>query len=127
MSSRLVHGYAWLTHPDVFGLDTTDVADPGHPFAFDPGQVKAPPEVVYFRPAHSGDTGFNNELQPHSYLVLTKTQLHPKVSNGWDSDPAILSEKFKTEDGKVKMLRIVGMHHRHRGDLLECELSVNDT
>ncbi len=119
MSNRLVHGFAWYTFPDVFGLDVTEVADPGHPFSFGPGEVSAPAEVVYFRPAKSGDAGVRNEIHPHSYLVLTKTQLHPRVSRGWDSDPAILTEKFKTEDGKVKMLRIVGMHHRPtRGDLM---------
>jgi hypothetical protein len=126
MSNKLVHGYAWLTHPDVFGIDPTEVTDPGHPFAFDLGEVRAPAEVVFFRPASSGDVGVNNEMQPYSYLVLTKTQLHPRVKNGWDSDPAILTDKFKTEDGKVKMLRIIGLHHRHRGDLLECELKIDE-
>jgi hypothetical protein len=126
MSNRLVHGYAWLTYPDVFGLDVTDVADPGHPFAFGPGEVSAPAEVVYFRPANSADVGLKNECQPHSYLVLTKTPLHPKVTKGWDSDPAMLTEKFKTDDGKVKMLGIVGLHRRNRGDLLECELKIEE-
>jgi hypothetical protein len=45
---------------------------------------------------------------------------------GWECDPAVLTERFKTEDGKVRMLRIVELHHRHRGDLLECELKVED-
>src|SRR5262245_15357680 len=94
MSNRLVHGYAWVTHPDVFGLDVTEVTNPGHPFSFRPGEVTMPAEVVYFRPASPGDAGVGNELLPHSYLVFTKTQLHPRVSNGWDSDPAILTEKF---------------------------------
>ena len=126
MSSRLVHGYAWLTYPDVFGLDATEVTDPGHPFAFDPGEVRAPAEVVFFRPASRADAGIKNECQPHSYLVLTKTQLHPRVSKGWDSDPAMLSDKFKSEDGKVKILRIIGVHQRHRGDLMECELKIEE-
>jgi len=127
MSNRLVHGYAWYTYPDVFGLDVTEVADPGHPFAFGPGEVSTPAEVVYFRSANSGDAGVRNEFHAHSYLVLTKTQLHPRVSKGWDSDPAVLTEKFKTDDGKVKMLRIIGIHHRHnRGDLMECELKVEE-
>ena len=53
--------------------------------------------------------------------------LHPRVCKGWDSDPAVLTEKFKTDDGKVKMLRIVGVHHRHnRGDLMECELKIEE-
>jgi hypothetical protein len=127
MSNRLVHGYAWVTHPDVFGLDVTEVTNPGHPFASGPGEVNAPAEVVYFRPASSGDAGLKNECQSHSYLVLTKTQLHPRVSSGWDSDPAVLSEKFKTEDGKVKMLRIISVQHRNRaGDLMECELKIEE-
>jgi hypothetical protein len=126
MPNKLVKGFAWVAFPDVFGLDVTEVADPGHPFAFSAGQVSAPPEVVYFRPACSGDAGVNNEFHPHSYLVLTKTQLHPKVCNGWDSDPAMLTEKYKTEDGKVKMLRVIGLHHRNRGDLVECELKIEE-
>jgi hypothetical protein len=126
MSNRLVHGYAWVTHPDIFGLDVTEVTDPGHPFSFRPGEVTMPAEVVYFRPASPGDVGVGNELLPHSYLVLTKTQLHPRVSNGWDSDPAILTEKFKSQDGKARMLRIVGTHHRHHGDLMECELKIEE-
>lgn len=126
MSNKSVKGYAWLTYPDVFGLEETEAGDPGHPFAFGPGEVRAPAEVVFFRPARAGDAGVRNELHPHSYLVLTKNQLHPMVRNGWDSDPAMLTEKFKTEDGKVKMLRIVNVHHRHRGDLMECELKIEE-
>jgi len=124
MPSRLVKGFAWYAYPDVFGLDTTELADPGHPFAFSPGEVKAPVEVVYFRPTHKADTGVHNEHQTHSYLVLTKTPLHPRVCKGWDSDPAVLTDKFKTQDGKVRMSRIVAIHNRHMGDLVECELSV---
>jgi hypothetical protein len=126
MSNRLVHGFAWYTYPDVFGLDATDVADPGHPFAFRPGEVNTPAEVVYFRPAHTADAGIRNEQRSHSFLIVTKTQLRPKVTQGWDSDPAVLSEKFKSEDGKVRMLRIVQLHHRHTGDLMECELKVEE-
>lgn len=126
MSAKLVHGYAWLTYPDVFALDPAQIDNPGHPFANGHGETKAPAEVVYFRPASDGDAGVSNEHHPHSYLVLTKNQLHPIVNKGWDSDPAMLSDKFKTEDGKVKMLRIVGLHRRHRGDLLECELRIEE-
>jgi hypothetical protein len=127
MANKLVHGYAWVTHPDVFGLEVTEVADPGHPFAFGPGEVTAPAEVVYYRRASLADAGLSNEFQPHSYLVLTKNQLHPRVCNGWESDPAILTEKFKSEDGKVRMLRIVNIHHRNRaGDLMECELKIEE-
>jgi hypothetical protein len=127
MSNKLVHGYAWVTYPDVFGLDATEVTDPGHPFAFGPGAASTPAEVVYFRPANSADTGVRNEFQKHSYLVLTKTPLHPRVTKGWESDPAVLTEKFKTEDEKVKMLRIIGVHHRNRaGDLMECELKIEE-
>ena len=46
MSNKLVHGYAWVTHPDVFGLDVAEVTNPGHPFAFGPGGVSTPAEVV---------------------------------------------------------------------------------
>jgi hypothetical protein len=121
-----VHGYAWYAYPDVFGLDPTEMGDPGHPFTFAPGAVTAPTEVVYYRPASSSDAGVRNEYHPNSYLVLTKTQSHPRVCNGWDSDPAMLTEKFKTDDGKVKMLRIIEIHHRHRGDLMECELKIEE-
>jgi hypothetical protein len=126
MSDRLVHGFAWYAHPDVFALDTTEITDPGHPFAFSPGEVKAPVEVVYFRPVHEADAGVRNEHQTHSYLILTKTPLHPRLCNGWDSDPAVLTDKFKTEDGKVNMFRIVEVHRRHVGDLMECELKVDE-
>jgi hypothetical protein len=126
MPHKIVHGFAWYAYPEVFGLEAEEAPDPGHPFAPRPGEVLAPAEVVYFRPAHPADAGVGNEHRPHSYLVLTKTQLHPKVGKGWDSDPAALTDKFKTEDGKVKMARIVQLHHRHVGDLLECELRVEE-
>ena len=48
------------------------------------------------------------------------------MSRGWESDPAVLSEKFQSGDGKVKMFRIVELHHRRAGDLLECELKVDE-
>jgi hypothetical protein len=126
MAQKLVHGYAWYTYPDVFGLDAQDAADPGHPFAFAPGGVRAPAEVVFFRPVFPADTGVRNEHRDHSYLVLTKTPLHPVVCKGWESDPAVLTEKFKTEDNKAKMVRIVELHHRRAGDIMECELKVEE-
>jgi hypothetical protein len=127
MPNKLVHGYAWVTYPDVFGLENPEVTEPGHPFAFGPGEVTAPAEVVFYRRASLGDAGVRHDIQPNSYLVLTKTQLHPRVSKGWESDPAALTEKFKSEDGKVRMLRIIGVHHRNRaGDLMECELKIEE-
>jgi hypothetical protein len=126
MSQKLVHGYAWYTYPDVFGLDAKDATDPGHPFASCPGEVHAPPEVIYFRPVQPADTGVRNEPRDHSYLVMTKTQLHPMMCKGWEADPAVLTDKFKTQDGKVKIVRIVELHHRRAGDLMECEIKVED-
>jgi hypothetical protein len=122
----MVRGFAWYTYPDLFGLEAPDGSDPGHPFAFRPGEVKTPAEVVFFRPARSADAGIHNDARDNAYLVMTKTQLHPMVCQGWDSDPAVLSDKYKTADGKVRMLRIVELHHRNRGDLLECELRVDE-
>jgi len=124
MPQKTVRGYAWYTYPDVFGLDPKDATDPGHPFSSGPGEVHAPAEVVYFRPVVPADSGLRNELRDHSYLVLTKTQLHPMMSKGWESDPAVLSDKFQTADGKVRMIRIVELHHRRAGDIMECELRV---
>jgi hypothetical protein len=126
MSQKLIHGYAWYTYPDVFGLDPKDLTDPGHPFASGPGQVRAPAEVLYYRPVRAADTGVRNELRDHSYLVMTKTQLHPLVCKGWEADPAILTDKFKSEDGKAKIVRIVELHHRRAGDIMECELKVEE-
>jgi hypothetical protein len=88
--------------------------------------VHPPAEVVYFRPVVPADAGVRNEHRDHSYLVMTKTQLHPMMCRGWESDPAILSDKFQTGDGKVKMYRIVELHHRRAGDLLEIELKVDE-
>src|SRR5262249_13233733 len=103
-----------------------EAADPGHPFSSCPGEVLAPPEVVYFRAANPADAGFRNEHHDHAYLVMTKTQLHPKVSNGWESEPAFLPDKFKTKDGKVRMVRIVEMHKSRHGEVMECELKVDE-
>jgi hypothetical protein len=127
MSQRLVHGYAWYTYPDVFGVEAPDATGPGHPFSFGPGEVHAPTEVVYFRPVAAADSGLRNELRDHSFLVMTKNQLHPMMAKGWESDPAVLTEKFQTADGKVRMVRIVELHHRRAGDLMECELKVQET
>ena len=126
MSQKMAHGFAWCTYPDVLGLDIEDAADPGHPFASSPGKVLVPEEVLYFRPANSADTGFRNEHRSHTYLVLSKTQHHPRVCPGWDSEPAILAGNFKTEDGKVRIVRIIQAHKRHSGDLLECELKIEE-
>ena len=126
MLNRVIHGFAWYTYPDVFGLEDAEAADPGHPFSSRPGEVLAPPEVVYFRAASPADAGCRNEKHDHAYLVMTKTQLHPKVSNGWESEPAALTDKYKTEDGKVRMVRIVEMHHSRHGEVMECELKVDE-
>lgn len=127
MSQKVVHGYAWYSYPDVFGLDGNDASGPGHPFSSGPGEVHAPAEVVYFRPVFPADAGLRNELRDHAYLVLTKTQLHPMMSKGWEADPAVLSEKFQTADGQARMLRIVELHRRRAGDLMECELKVQES
>jgi hypothetical protein len=125
MTQKVVHGFAWYTYPDIFGIEDEEVADPGHPFAPAPGKIHVPEEVVYFRLAIAADSGLHNEQRSNSYLVLSKTQHHPRVCNGWDSEPAVLTDKFKSQDGKVKMARIVQHHKRHSGDLLECELKVD--
>jgi hypothetical protein len=126
MVSKVVHGYAWYTYPDVFGREDEEAADPGHPFASRPGEVATPPEVVYFRATSPADAGLRNEHHAHAFLVMTKTQLHPKVNNGWESEPAYLTDKFKTEDGKVRMVKIVEMHRGRHGEVMECELKVDE-
>jgi hypothetical protein len=126
MSNKILHGFAWFTYPDVLGLEDGESADPGHPFIPRPGPVVVPDEVVYFRPIDPDDAGIGNVPRAHSYLVLTKTQHHPRVESGWESDPAALSDKFKTQDGKVKMARIVALHHRHAGDLVECDWKIEE-
>jgi hypothetical protein len=127
MTQKMIHGFAWYTYPaPVFGLEDEETTDPGHPFASSAGAVRAPEEVLYFRPANPADTGLTNPSQANAYLVISKTQHHPRVAPGWESDPASLTDKFKTADGKVKLARIVQLHKRHSGDLLECELKLED-
>jgi hypothetical protein len=124
MHGKLVHGHAWLAYPDefVFGIDL--IVDPGHPFRDSDGQVVVPEEVLYHRLINPADTGVYNPPRALTYLVMTKMQHHPRLSKGWESEPAVLSDKFKTADGKLRMARIVHCHHRHAGELLECELKL---
>jgi hypothetical protein len=124
MSQKVVHGFAWYAYPDVFGLEDEEVADPGHPFASSSGKVALPAEVLYYRSVHPADSGCLNQRRNHAYLVLSKDQHHPRLCNGWESEPAELTDKFKTGDGKVKMGRIVQHHKRHAGNLLEIELKL---
>ena len=125
MSQKLVRGFVWYTFPDTFGLEDEEAAtDPGHPFATSTGKVQLPEEVLYYRPTNPADTGVFNEQRASTYLVVTKMQHHPRCCNGWDSEPAVLGEKFKTADGAVKLTKIVQKHKRHAGELLECELKI---
>jgi hypothetical protein len=126
MSQKMIHGFAWCTYPDVFGLEETGAGDPGHPFASTPGKLQVPEEVLYYRPANPADTGLYNEHRDNTYLVLTKMQHHPRLCPGWESEPAALAGNFKTADGKVRLTRIVQHHKRHSGDLLECEFKIDD-
>src|SRR5262249_47914 len=121
MAHRTIHGFAWYATPDIFA---EEVPDPGHPFCSCPGEIATPEEVIYFRPFDPADAGVDNERRTPAYLVISKTQLHPRLCKGWESEPAALSDKFKTADGKVRMVRVVHQHHRHAGKLLECELRV---
>lgn len=125
MSLKTVHGFAWFVCPDTFGLesDEVEVKDPGQPFGSNDGAMQMPPEVLFFRPIDPNDAGIRNEKRGHSYLVLTKLQLHPRLNSGWEAEPAGLTDKFKTSDGQVKMAKMVQVHRRHVGELLECELS----
>jgi hypothetical protein len=123
-----LHGFAWYAYPDVLELAeggaNEAAADPGHPFANGKGGVHAPVEVVYFKRTKPGDLGVLNEHRDNGWLVLTSTQLHPKLCRGWESEPAVLSDTYKSEDGKVKMIQILHKHKRHMGELIECDLKV---
>src|SRR5437870_8419545 len=88
MAHQVVRGFAWYTYPDLFGVEDESTVEPGHPFSARMGEVVAPSEVVYFRPAHPADAGLGNERRAHSYLIFTRTSLHPKICNGWESEPA---------------------------------------
>ena len=124
MSQRIVRGYVWFAYPDALGLDLEEITDPGHPFATPSGDIKAPEEVLYFRPIDPRDAGIRNEAKSHAYLVITKTQHHPRLTPGWESDPAGLTDKFRTADGRMKMSRMIQVHRRHAGDLVECEMAI---
>jgi len=126
MAQKVLHGFAWYTYPDVFGAEDESNADPGHPFGSPVGEVSVPEEVLYYRPTQSTDAGVRNAQRDNAYLVLSKTQFHPRLCNGWESEPAALADTFKTGDGKVRMVKVVQVHHRHSGDLIECELKVDE-
>jgi hypothetical protein len=126
MNRRLVRGFVWYTYPSFLGVEDEAPADPGHPFARSTGAVQAPTEVLYFRPAIPADTGLFNVQHNNAYLIVTRTQHHPIVHDSWESEPAVLGDTFKTGDGKLKMGRIVQHHKRHAGDLLECELKLEE-
>jgi hypothetical protein len=126
MPHKMIHGFAWYTFPDRFGLEEEDDADPGHPFSSCPGQVLTPAEVVYYRPAHATDAGVRNQHRSHSYLVLTRTQLHPKVCHGWESEPAALTDNFKSDDAKLRMVRIIQNIRTRQGEILECEMKLDE-
>ena len=119
-----LRGFAWYAFPDPLGAETAAGTDPGHPFANGLGGIRAPEEIIYFKRINAADTGVNHEPQDHGYLVLSSSRHHPRLASGWESEPARLTEKFQTQDGKVKMLRVIQVHHRHAGDLVECELKV---
>jgi hypothetical protein len=128
MPQKVLRGFAWFTYPDVFGAEEgAGAGGPGHPFTAPSGEVRTPEEVLYYRPTEPTDTGVRNQQRDNSYLVLSKTQFHPRLCNGWESEPAALSETFKTKDGKVRLVKIVQVHHRHSGDLMECELKVEES
>src|SRR5437763_1481256 len=95
MNRKVIHGFVWYTYPFFLGLDDEAPADPGHPFAASHGAVHAPVEVIYHRPSTPADTGLFNVPHDHAYLVVTKTQHHPIVHDGWESEPAVLGDTFK--------------------------------
>src|SRR5262245_3565245 len=115
MAQRLLHGYAWFAYPDSFGMDESDPSSTGHPFATPSGELKLPEEVLFYRRTDPSDLGVKNLQRAESYLVFSKTQHHPRLSGGWESEPAALGDTFKTADGKVRLTKIVQVHHRHSG------------
>lgn len=119
-----MHGFAWYAYPDVFGDETTEATEPGHPFDNGHGGVSAANEVLYFKRIHDDDAGVLNEKRDHGFFVLTRTQLHPKLANGWESEPANVTEGFKTHDGKARLIRLIARHRRHVGELVECEMRI---
>jgi hypothetical protein len=126
MSQQVLRGYAWYAYPEVFGLEDERPSEPGHPFTSPSGEVRPPDEVVYFRTTDPADAGVHNARRDQSFLVLSRTPFHPRLGEGWESEPAALTDKFKTKDGKVRMARIIQTHKRHAGDLIECELKAEE-
>jgi hypothetical protein len=126
MHARIVRGYAWLAFPDefVFGIDL--VVDPGHPFGTPDGRVVVADEVLYHRLIHPSDTGVCNPPRVLTYLVMTRMQHHPRLCKGWESEPAVLTDKYRSADGRVRLTRVLHYHHRHVGELMECELKVEE-
>ncbi|HEV3162647.1 MAG TPA: hypothetical protein VGZ22_01305 [Isosphaeraceae bacterium] len=116
--SRLVQGFVWYAYPDPFRDESLPT---GHPFGGADGVAQAPAEVVFYRPLVSGDTGIHNEIKADVYLVVTKTMLHPKINKGWEVDPALLTEKFKTGDEQVRMTRVIKLHKTRCGEVTEGE------
>jgi hypothetical protein len=126
MPQKMLHGFAWYVYPEVFGAEDAVGSGPGHPFSTADGEVRTPEEVIFYRPTDSADAGVRNQQRENSYLALSKTQFHPRLCNGWESEPAALLETFKTKDGKVRLMKICQVHHRHSGDLMECDLKVEE-
>ncbi|HWE37798.1 MAG TPA: hypothetical protein VG406_14615 [Isosphaeraceae bacterium] len=116
--AKLVHGFAWYAYPDPFRDESQP---PGHPFGGADGAAKVPDEVVFYRPLAPGDAGIHNEIKPDVYLVVTRTMLHPKINKGWEVDPALLTEKFKTGDEQVRMTRVIKAHKTRCGEVTEGE------
>jgi hypothetical protein len=123
----MIRGFAWYAYHEFFGLeDEEEPAEPGHPFTPPSGKAHVPEEVLYYRPVDQADSGFFNPYRANTYLIVTRTQHHPRVCPGWESEPAVLGDKYKSADGKLKLAKIVQHHKRHAGDLLECELKLED-
>jgi hypothetical protein len=118
----MVQGFAWFAYPDPFRDESQPV---GHPFADGgAGAVQAPPEVVFFQPVRADDAGIHNESQADSYLVVTKTMLHPKTNKGWEVDPASLTDKYKTADNAVRITRVIQVHKTRQGEVIQGEFKV---
>ncbi|HEV3167194.1 MAG TPA: hypothetical protein VGZ22_24510 [Isosphaeraceae bacterium] len=111
----MVRGFAWFVFPDP-ARGTVPGGD--RPFETTP------------HPAHmwwieGTENGIRNPIWGDTFLFVSDTPEPPRVDRGWTIEPADLGDEFQTDDGLLRLSRLIGIRRTPWGIVQECEFALN--
>lgn len=112
-----VRGFAWFVFPDPSRDELS--------FAISPLRSTMPYAHLWW--VDGSEQGIRNPIWGDTYLIVTETPDLPRLEPGWSIEPADLDDCFESDDGAVRLTRLVGNRRTPWGIVQECEFAAMST